>query len=65
VSTLANETIETGDIIELKLDNEQWATAMVLLATPEAVILDLLDDSTPIVVRVDEIAEFRNFTAAV
>jgi len=44
----------TGDVVEL--DSERGAlTALVLLATPEAVILDALDGSTPFVLRPDEL----------
>jgi hypothetical protein len=46
--------VMTGDVVEL--DSERGAlTALVLLATPEAVILDALDGSTPFVLRPDEL----------
>ena len=60
MSTLLNEKIETGDVIELELEGET-TTAMVLLSTGEMVILDLNDGSTPIVARVDELGDFRRF----
>ena len=61
MSTVVNEKIETGDVIELELEGET-TTAMVLLSTGEMVILDLNDGSTPIVARVDELGDFRLFT---
>jgi hypothetical protein len=60
MSTLLNEKIETGDVIELELEGET-TTAMVLLSTGEMVILDLNDGSTPLVARVDELGDFRLF----
>ena len=54
MSTLLNEKIETGDVIELELEGET-TTAMVLL------IFDLNDGSTPRVARIDELGEFRLF----
>jgi hypothetical protein len=42
--------VATGDVVELELNGE-IISAMVLLATPEAVILDRCDGSTPIVIR--------------
>ena len=60
MSTLLNEQIETGDVIELELDGET-ATAMVLLSTGEMVIYDLNDGSTPRVARIEELGEFRLF----
>jgi hypothetical protein len=60
MSTLLNEKIETGDVIELELEGET-TTAMVLLSTGEMVILDLNDGSTPIVARLDELGDFRLF----
>ena len=59
--------IETGDVLELSLDGEprgDSVTAMVLLATDEAMILDRCDDSTPFVVRLDELGSYRRFEPA-
>jgi hypothetical protein len=60
MSTLLNEKIETGDVIELDIDGET-TTAMVLLSTGEMVILDLNDGSTPRVARLDELGDVRRF----
>ncbi len=67
MNTLVQEKIETGDVLELRLDgpaDEGGVTAMVLLATDEALILDRCDDSTPFVLRIDELGEYRKFEPA-
>ena len=61
MSTLLGERIETGDVIEIAHDGE-WVSALVLLASAEALILDTCDGSTPFVVRPDELSEYRIFT---
>jgi len=61
MSTLLGERINTGDVVELAHEG-QWVSALVLLATAEAVILDLCDGSTPFVVRAEELAEYRVFS---
>lgn len=60
MTTLLVDRIETGSVLEIKHENE-WVSALVLLATPEAMILDLCDGSTPFVIRLDELDEFRVF----
>jgi hypothetical protein len=60
MSTLTNERIETGDVIELTHEGE-LISALVLLATEDAVILDACDDSTPFVMRRSDLVEFRLF----
>ena len=52
--------VMTGDVVEVDLA-EETITAMVLLATPEAVILDALDGSTPFVVYPEVLANARVF----
>jgi hypothetical protein len=52
--------ISTGDVIEFDIEGET-TTGLVLLAADESMILDLCDDSTPIVVRYDEVGAFRRF----
>jgi hypothetical protein len=42
--------VRTGDVIEAELHGET-VTVLVLLATPEAVILDPCDGSTPYVMH--------------
>ena len=63
MTTILNERIETGDVIEIKLGDDVVST-MVLLSTDDFVILDACDDSTPFVVRHDELIEYRKFTPA-
>jgi magnesium-transporting ATPase (P-type) len=60
MTTLLNEDIETGDVIELSRGDDV-ITALVLLAADEAVILDACDGSTPFVVKRDELIEYRKF----
>ena len=60
MTTLLNEKIETGDVIEVTIDGDV-RSAMVLLATDEFAILDTCDGSTPFVVRRDELVEYRKF----
>lgn len=63
MSTMLRTQIATGDVIEMVIGGE-WTTAMVLLATEEAIILDLCDGSTPVVSRADELGDYRLFDAA-
>jgi len=60
MSTLCNERIETGDVIELDRDGE-LISALVLLATEDALILDACDDTTPFVLRRIDLVEYRLF----
>lgn len=62
MSTLLGDKIETGSVLEIKIDGE-WVSALVLLATDEAVILDACDGSTPIVLKAEELPEYRIFEA--
>jgi hypothetical protein len=55
--------VMTGDVIEVEVDGET-RTALVLLATPEAVIVDTLDGTTPLVFRPDHLASARIFDGA-
>jgi len=52
--------VATGDVIEFDLLGEA-VSALVLLATPEALILDACDGSMPFVLHVDELGSFRVF----
>jgi hypothetical protein len=56
-------TVVTGAVIEIDVEGEAL-TALVLLATPEAVILDACDGSMPFVLRLDELGSFRVFDGA-
>lgn len=62
MSTLLGERIETGNVLEVRIDGE-WVSALVLLASDEAVILDLCDGSTPVVLQAEELQEYRLFVA--
>lgn len=62
MKTLLVQAIEAGDVLEVLVD-EEWVTALVLLANEDAVILDLCDDSTPVVLRTDELGDYRIFEA--
>ena len=53
-------TVTTGDVVEIDLEGGP-VTALILLATPEAVILDALDGSTPFVVDPAALANVRVF----
>jgi hypothetical protein len=55
--------VMTGDVIEVNVNGEA-VTAMVLLATPEAVILDPCDGSTPLVFRPELLSDVRIFDGA-
>lgn len=63
MTTLLNEQIDTGDVIEVRLNGDVVST-MVLLATDDFVILDPCDDSTPFVLKRDELVEYRKFIPA-
>ncbi len=49
-----------GDVIEVQVEGE-FATALVLLVSEDAVILDACDGSTPFVLRADELLDVRVF----
>ena len=61
MSTLCNDTIETGDVLEIDRDGEM-ISALVLLATEDAVILDACDDTTPFVVRRSDLVDYKLFS---
>lgn len=63
MTTLLNDQIEAGDVLEL-MHNGDVISTLVLLATDTAVILDACDGSTPFVVKRDELTEYRVFTGA-
>lgn len=63
MTTMLMEKIDSGDVIELAL-NGVATTALVLLASEDALILDACDDSTPFVVKRDELVEYRKFEPA-
>jgi len=55
------EIVETGDVVEFELEGE-LTTALVLLASDDALILDLCDGEMPLVARLDEITGLRRFS---
>ena len=64
MTTLLNDRIETGDVLEITRDGET-ISALVLLAADTAVILDACDGSTPFVVKRDELVEYRKFVPTI
>jgi hypothetical protein len=48
----------TGDVVEVETETGT-VSALVLLATEEFVILDSCDDSTPVVVRTEDLISAR------
>ncbi len=64
MTTLLNDQIEAGDVIELSHAGDV-ISALVLLATDDFAILDACDDSTPFVVKREELVEYRKFVPAV
>ena len=66
MTTILMEKLSAGDVIEVKTssdDGDDVMTVLVLHATDEFLILDPCDDSTPIVVKSDELVEYRKFDA--
>lgn len=63
MTTLLNDQIESGDVLEL-VHGDDVISALVLLATDTAIILDACDGSTPFVVKRDELVEYRKFVPA-
>lgn len=64
MTTLLNDQIEAGDVLEILHDGDV-VSALVLLAAETAMILDLCDGSTPFVVKRDELVEYRKFNPEV
>ena len=63
MTTLLSDRIETGDVLEINRDGE-LISALVLLATEEAIILDACDDTTPFVVRRSDLIDYKLFDPA-
>ena len=59
-STTTAVGLRTGDVIEIEIGGEM-ASAMVLLASGDAVILDACDGSTPFVARLGDLGDVRVF----
>jgi hypothetical protein len=60
MTTLTGERINTGDVLEFTLDG-RVVSALVLLATDTAVILDACDGSTPFVLQREELVDIKVF----
>ena len=60
MTTVLSDRIETGDVLEIDRDGEM-ISALVLLATEDAVILDACDDTTPFVIRRSDLIDYRLF----
>ena len=58
--TVTAVRLRTGDVIEIEIAGK-LASAMVLLASGDAVILDACDGSTPFVVRPSDLVDVRVF----
>ena len=54
--------LQAGDVIEIEIDGEP-VSALVLLESGDAVILDACDGSTPFVVRLGDLGPVRVFDA--
>ncbi|WP_040495014.1 hypothetical protein [Ilumatobacter nonamiensis] len=64
MTTLMMETLEAGDVIEVRTTADDAVSVLVLLATDDFVVLDPCDDSTPFVAQLDELGEYRKFDAS-
>jgi hypothetical protein len=60
-TTASRPIINNGDVIEVD-GPEGGVTALVLLVTPEMVVLDLCDDSTPLVIERASLRPYRVFS---
>ena len=58
--TATKTRLRTGNVIEMEIDGET-VSAIVLLAAGDAVILDICDGSTPVVVRLVDLGPVRVF----
>ena len=66
MTTILMEQLAAGDVIEVKTTadtGDDVMTVLVLLASDEFIVLDPCDDTTPFVLRADELVEYRKFDA--
>ncbi|NND74291.1 MAG: hypothetical protein HKN44_04730 [Ilumatobacter sp.] len=63
MTTMLKQELIAGDVIEVATKDGDAMTVLVLLANDEFLVLDPCNDSTPFVVEVDELAEYRKFDA--
>jgi len=66
MNTMLMQELNAGDVIEVKTIKtaesvDDMITVLVLLATDEFVILDPCDDTTPFVIKNNELVEYRKF----
>jgi len=61
-TNVLERTLETGDVIEIDAGDDS-ISALVLLAADDFVIIDRCDDTTPVVLRRDELSNYRRFEA--
>lgn len=64
MTTMLTEKLSAGDVLEIKTENDDVITVLVLLATDEALVLDPCNDQTPFVLNTEELVEYRKFDAA-
>ncbi len=62
MTTMLMEKLHTGDVIEIKADDDV-ITVLVLLATDDALVLDPCNGATPFVLNTEELVEYRKFDA--
>jgi len=63
MTTTLMDQLKTGDVIEMKIADDEAVTVLVLLATDDALVLDPCNDETPFVLRLEELTEYRKFDA--
>ena len=63
MTTTLMDQLKTGDVIEMKIADDEAVTVLVLLATDDALVLDPCNDETPFVLRLEELTEYRRFDA--
>jgi hypothetical protein len=63
MTTILMDQLNTGDVIEMKTNDNDVITVLVLLATDDALVLDPCNGDTPFVLRSDELVEYRKFDA--
>jgi hypothetical protein len=66
MTTMLMEQLHAGDVIEVRTADDSGddvMTVLVLFSTDEFVVLDPCDDSTPFVLRTEELVEYRRFDA--
>ncbi len=60
-AAIVGAPLATGDVVEFDMAEGDAVTALVLLATPEAIIFDACDGTMPFVLRPDELGTYRVF----